>query len=292
MEAQMPNHIDNNVLIIATNELVKQIRDEIRGDEKDSHTDEVVCIDFDKIIAMPKELVGTSSPTKIISMEEYEKNQARIIEINEILEKQTTADEHAGIEYDKQLSEDELKKLRHELSWDCTGITIQMSSLWKKKFGADNWYDWKVENTGTKWDAYSCIGGDNSDNFFFFQTAWAHPYNLMVALSKKYPEAIFISTFADEDTGSNCGAFAYQNGESVFEDGSSRSNLDAFGTAFATAVQYGDEACENVEQMIEDECCTEEESVKIIEILKSESPLIKIARDLSEENAQFLIEQF
>ena len=276
----MPNHIDNNVLIIATNELVKQIRDEIRGDEKDSHTDEVVCIDFDKIIAMPKELEGTTSPTKIISIEEYEKNQERIMVINGIIDDKMYTDE------------EDLRKLRHELSWDCTGITIQMSSLWKKKFGADNWYDWKVENTGTKWDAYSCIGGDNSDNYFFFQTAWAHPHNLMVALSKKYPEAIFISTFADEDTGSNCGAFAYQNGESVFEDGSSRENSDEFGTAFATAVQYGDEACENVEQMIEDECCTEEESVKIIEILQSNAPLIKIARDLSEENAQFLIEQF
>ena len=277
----MPNHIDNNVLIIADETLVKQIRDEIRGDEKDSHTDEVVCIDFDKIIKMPEELVGTSSPAKIVSQEEYDNNQKRIVEINELLSNDSNG-----------LDEDELKKLRHELSWECTGITIQMSSLWKKKFGADNWYNWKVENTSTKWDAYSCIGGDNSDNYFFFQTAWAHPYQLMCHLSKKYPEAIFVSTFADEDTGSNCGVFAYKDGESVFEDGSSRSNSDEFGTAFATAVNYGDEACDNVEQMLEDECCTEEESVKIIEILNSESPLIKIARDLSEENAQFLINQF
>ena len=151
----MPNHIDNNVLIIASNELVKQIRDEIRGTELQDG--DIPSIDFDKIIAMPKELEGTSSPAKIITLEEYEKNQARIIEINEILEKGEVTDA------------DELRKLRIELEWECKGITIQMSSLWKSKYGADNWYEWNLENWGTKWGAYSCSDcGDAEGNFFFF----------------------------------------------------------------------------------------------------------------------------
>ena len=53
-ETTMPNHIDNNVLIVASNELVKKIRNEIRSDEIDGDMGTPCPIDFDKIIPMPK----------------------------------------------------------------------------------------------------------------------------------------------------------------------------------------------------------------------------------------------
>ena len=39
------------------------------------------------------------------------------------------------------------------------------------KYGHDNWYDWAVENWGTKWGFYGGIV--TSDNSVYFQTAWA-----------------------------------------------------------------------------------------------------------------------
>lgn len=276
----MPNHVENNVLILATDELVKQIRGEIRGDFKDANTDEIACIDFDKIIPMPKELKGTSSPQTILTQSEYDEKQVRRIEINDIIESKMYADE------------EELKKLNHELDWGLKGITSEMSLELKRKYGHDNWYEWSVTNTGTKWGAYSCIGGDESENHFFFQTAWSHPEALMIALSKKYPEAIFVSTYADEDTGCNCGAVAYKDGKVNWEDGSSYSHDNNFGTAFALSVNYGDDAADNIEEDVENECIEREDAEQIYKILASDHQLIKVAIDLNEENAKFLTSMF
>ena len=49
-----------------------------------------------------------------------------------------------------------------------------------KKYGYDNWYDWRVENWGTKWDIMEFyninrkeIGEDESEIELGFDTAWA-----------------------------------------------------------------------------------------------------------------------
>jgi len=276
----MPNHIDNNVLIIANDELVKQIRDEIRGDEIDSNTGERVCIDFDKIVPMPKELEDTRSPSQIVTKEEYDKQEARFIELKALCK--------AINEKDEEEHTDEDKKILQEMYFFSRSLTQELSDEYKAKFGYDNWYDWKVNNTGTKWGAYTCVGGDHSENYLFFQTAWAHPEKLMVALSKKYPEAIFVSTFADEDTGSNCGVIAYKDGKAKFEDGSIQAHDENFGTAFAYSVQYGGDAEEQVEMGVEDECIDKDDAEKMFKILKSDHQLIKVAQYLCEENAKFL----
>ena len=276
----MPNHISNNVLIIADDKLVKQIRDEIRGDEIDSNMGEKVCIDFDKIVPMPKELEGTRSPSQIVTQEEYDKQEARLIELKALCKAINEKDEKEHTEEDKTI----LK----EMYFCSRSLTQELSDEYKEKFGYDNWYDWRLANTGTKWGAYSCVGGDNSDNFFFFQTAWAHPEKIMVKLSEKYPEAIFVSTFADEDTGSNCGAIAYKNGKGNFEDGSMKSHDENFARTFALAVEYGEDAEEQIEMGIEEEWIEKEDAEIMFKILKSNHQLIKIAKDLNEENAKFL----
>ena len=53
----------------------------------------------------------------------------------------------------------------------------------KLKFGADSWYDWRVNNWSTKWDVTDVygepgrthIGDDQSELSFGFDTAWAPP---------------------------------------------------------------------------------------------------------------------
>ncbi len=49
-----------------------------------------------------------------------------------------------------------------------------------KKYGVDNWYDWNVQNWGTKWSPYSGSGSVNYDEgdeyaYLDFDTAWS-PY--------------------------------------------------------------------------------------------------------------------
>ena len=267
-ETTMPNHIDNNVLILASDELVKKIRNEIRSDEIDGDMGTPCPIDFDKIIPMPKELEGTQSPTNIITQAEYDEQESRIAS-----GKLSEMEKNFGIS---------------------RGITQAMSDEYKEKFGSDNWYDWRVKNTGTKWGAYSGTNGDDDGNFFFFQTAWAHPEKLMVALSKKYPEAIFLCTFADEDTGSNCGAIAYCNGDVRYEDAEKYNDAEhAFSSAFAYATRYGDDATFNIEEDYDNEYYDEDDKLqakKMIEIIeKAEHPLIKLALDISKPTNHLFI---
>ena len=52
-----------------------------------------------------------------------------------------------------------------------------------------DWYDWRVKNWGTKWNAYSQSYQDLGYGVreLTFQTAWAAPRPVIRALMKKYP---------------------------------------------------------------------------------------------------------
>lgn len=49
-----------------------------------------------------------------------------------------------------------------------------------------NWYDWNIDNWGTKWNA--CDTDVVDDDTVTFNTAWAAPTPIFEALAKKYPE--------------------------------------------------------------------------------------------------------
>lgn len=77
----------------------------------------------------------------------------------------------------------------------------------------DDWYQWSVENWGTKWNAYDI---EKWENIIEFQTAWSHPYPVIVAMSKRFPDVTFNIEYADEDIhGDNFGAYQITNGNDV-----------------------------------------------------------------------------
>ena len=77
------------------------------------------------------------------------------------------------------------------------------------------WYDWNIDNWGTKWNAYGQPKGGFSTKAtsFKFQTAWSHPEKMIKAISEKLPDVAFALEYADEDIGSNCGTYAIKNGQ-------------------------------------------------------------------------------
>lgn len=72
------------------------------------------------------------------------------------------------------------------------------------------WYNWNTENWGTKWSAYSCE--QLSINIFKFETAWSSVSKIVTAMSQKFPDLTIKYTWADEDSGYNCGTAIYKNG--------------------------------------------------------------------------------
>lgn len=50
-----------------------------------------------------------------------------------------------------------------------------------------NWSNWCVQNWGTKWNAYQCKHGVDSDRAFIeFQTAWGPPWPVMAAFCNRF----------------------------------------------------------------------------------------------------------
>lgn len=86
-----------------------------------------------------------------------------------------------------------------------------------EKYGKDNWYDWSIENWGTKWNAYEAERALEFDNFIVFYTAWAAPHPVIEKLSDMYPEIQITHCWADEDIGYNCGKVDYKGGEVIDE---------------------------------------------------------------------------
>lgn len=72
------------------------------------------------------------------------------------------------------------------------------------------WYRWNIDHWGTKWSAYSCERP--AINIFTFETAWSGVPQIIEIISKEFPAVTIKYSWADEDTGYNCGRAVYHNG--------------------------------------------------------------------------------
>ena len=84
----------------------------------------------------------------------------------------------------------------------------------RNRYGKNNWYDWSIENWGTKWNAYET---HIEDGTLYFWTAWEAPHPVIEALARKYPDVHIRHEWADEDLGRNCGTREYEDGEITME---------------------------------------------------------------------------
>ena len=74
----------------------------------------------------------------------------------------------------------------------CEGKTPEEMAERKLKYGYDNWYDWRFENWGTKWDAQdSDIEEDENGLTINFCTAWSPAIPYVKQVAKMYPDLIF-----------------------------------------------------------------------------------------------------
>ena len=64
----------------------------------------------------------------------------------------------------------------------------------------DRWYDWRLANWDTKWDAYDVevVDPDPENLEIEFNTAWSPPEAVCHALREKFEDTVAISWFYDE----------------------------------------------------------------------------------------------
>ena len=170
----MPNHVTNQVTFKGSPERIKALREKCKYGEG--------AFQLQSFFPMPIELIGTTSPARIVSQDELN-------------------------EWKRKLENGELS----EWEKDSRPITKEESADLIKKFGANNWYDWHTHNWGTKWDCYDILV--ESDNTIQFNTAWSTPVRAMIRLSELFPDVQIEVRYADEDFGSNVGTYTLLNGE-------------------------------------------------------------------------------
>jgi hypothetical protein len=100
-----------------------------------------------------------------------------------------------------------------------TADTEEMAEYQKKsdelfaKYGYKDWYDWSLDNWGTKWgdmETTLCIRSDGYVSFSF-ESAWCAPEIGIDKVSQLFPELEFVLTYMEQGMGF-VGANAYKNG--------------------------------------------------------------------------------
>jgi len=70
----------------------------------------------------------------------------------------------------------------------------------RKKYGAPDWYDWNIQNWGTKWNAVDrCIISQYDNEIALsYLTAWSPPIEFWEKLTELYPDIEVYMEFIDE----------------------------------------------------------------------------------------------
>lgn len=182
----MPNWCENTLEIYSEDtEKMKEFYDFFGGQDKFLDN---FC--FNNIKTMPQELDGTRSPSTIVSQETYDR-------YTELEKKHNIKDSQDVVRLveDGTITEEE-----RDLLWK-EGITQEMSDMRKSEYGYDNWYDWRNNNWGTKWDIKGEVHVDDLYDegcTLIFQTAWSPPEPIVVKLQEMFPDLTFYGGYVGE----------------------------------------------------------------------------------------------
>ena len=96
-----------------------------------------------------------------------------------------------GKEADLHKFKDAVKSDESAFSFQAILPEPEDTSEWKKDW-LPGWYNWRIENWDTKWDAWDVILTiENNHLFYEFISAWSGPYNIFCDLIETYAELDF-----------------------------------------------------------------------------------------------------
>lgn len=249
----MPNHITNIILIKDDREKVKELLKTISYDDPNT---ELSTFDFMKVVPEPEDITKSKYDSNMRKKIEAYLSYTNPKNINPILERQRIFN-GTDIPYDC-FTEDAFQTivdiLKTETSY-CYSFRPSLNTSLiiddtkapyiregKKyianilNYGNSNWYDWRLNNWGTKWNSYDYQDfekkdvsekilemGDENTAIIRFHTAWSPSVYVTDRLAEMFSDAEIKHLYADEDTGCNCGYISWKDGkfsyDKRFEDG-------------------------------------------------------------------------
>lgn len=203
----MPNHIENIITLKGDKKQIREMLEAIQNDDYSLGT-----IDFNKIIPMPESLNIESGSRTNNGLKLYKEF------ISECLLENRETDVMKISANDLEHSEKAYLNTHSDIESDEWELG---KAAWNniQNYDAPTWYEWSINNWGTKWNAYGYDeNADYSENDnLWFQTAWSASHPVIEKLSQMYPDITFEHEWADEDLGANCGQKCYSGGECTEE---------------------------------------------------------------------------
>lgn len=196
----MPNHVTNKVLVTGSRERLDAFIEYVKEDD--------APFSLNKIVPMPQILRETESGSR-------QHEGERVLQILEgtftdasflALDKQGHW-EKCGVNdlasYAEYMQRENPKSI--ELA--------KLSRLAVEQTGCKTWYEWALQNWGTKWDAYSQSFEDNGDGLVYqFDTAWYIPAPVYDIIIEEFNDLDFTMKYFDEGHGF-WGEIFVKNGE-------------------------------------------------------------------------------
>ena len=198
----MPNWVRTRLTFNGKKNRVAEIKELVKTTGKDDEgRDYTNEFDFNKVIPMPEELDIASS-----SSGEWGMSYLILKAKSSIL---WTKDDRSFMERMEKQKEENPDRFNEDIELG----KKYLSNI--AKYGHKDWYSFCSSSDGwnTKWNA--CEVEWTDENQVEFETAWSFCFNVVIQLSKKFPDVAIEFSFADEDCGSNDGCGTIKDGEEI-----------------------------------------------------------------------------
>ena len=218
----MPNHVTNILEFNCSRKRADEILTFLRKEDNVYGS-----IDFNKLIPMPESLDMEAGSDTDHGIEIYltavnpetkdyghEKMNLRAFQnLSRMLNTERTFST-----YDTMLSEEEIQHYTKSKTFDEVYAVGEQAVSNLMQYGATTWYTWRIENWGSKWNAYDCVEKEPGDDWMEFLTAWDPIPNIVQKISEQFPEITVHYSWADEDIGNNTGRMDFKGGDIIMKD--------------------------------------------------------------------------
>lgn len=216
----MPNWVINTIKVTCSDPATLETYFKIVGRPGET-------LDFNRIVPMPQELdidCGSRTGDGLTCVRWYAHPETPRTKINDIIPK-LTPEQYAKLPN----SSIDLNKTWYEVTKLQEGYEKRGGGAWEDvlkfgqqacsnilNYGYPTWYEWRLENWGTKWNAHDNSTIDD-DGAVSFSTAWSAPMpviskivELMVRTPGLHGTMRIEHRWADEDIGNNCGEQSFE----------------------------------------------------------------------------------
>ena len=190
----MPNWVITRIYITGPEDKIKEFEGKVLRPNEDEEGEFQRTFSFDRIKGRPEELANTTAPNPKPEVRKVKDLQGNEIEI----------EVYRDVINDWEIVQASSRGETPPEPILCNNATTAQQQELRRKYGSSNWYDWNLENWGTKWDCSESTYSEE-DKILQFQTPWACPQEIIGEMKLMFPDLKFNGNYADEDFGSNVG---------------------------------------------------------------------------------------